>query len=303
MARDPIEGFEGRTVRDRHGNKLGKVQEVYLDEKTDRPSWGVVKTGAIGKRRFVPLTDAATGEKDIALTVSEDQVDTAPDVEEHEHLSPQLESRLNAHYGLDGGGDAPRDRAAAVAGGGVSQGAMAAARTRQRDEFGGFNWGAALLGWLVAGGIAVLLTAILSAAGGAIGLTEVSGSEARQNAGTVSIVGGIVLLVVLGLAYFMGGYNAGRLSRFDGGRQGFGVWVVGLLITLLLGATGAIFGSEYNVLAKLDLPRIPIDEGSLATGGLIALVAIVILTLLAAIAGGKAGERYHKKVDRAAYGG
>ena len=51
------------------------------------------------------------------------------------------------------------------------------------------------------------------------------------------------------------------------------------------------------------LPRIPIDEGSLATGGLIALAAIIVLTLLAAIAGGKAGERYHKKVDRAAYGG
>ncbi|MBA2792648.1 MAG: hypothetical protein H0U32_01485 [Thermoleophilaceae bacterium] len=57
------------------------------------------------------------------------------------------------------------------------------------------------------------------------------------------------------------------------------------------------------MLQKLDLPRIPIDEGSLATGGLIALAAIIVLTLLAAIAGGKAGERYHKKVDRAAYGG
>ncbi len=180
---------------------------------------------------------------------------------------------------------------------------MAAARTRQREDFGGFNWGAAVLGWLVAGGIAIILTAILSAAGGAIGLTEVSESEARQNAETVSIVGGAVLLVVLGLAYFVGGYNAGRLSRFDGGRQGLGVWIVGLLVTIALGAAGAIFGSEYNVLQRLDLPRIPVDEGSLATGGLIALAAIIVLTLLTAIAGGKAGERYHKKVDRAAYGG
>ncbi|MDQ3644466.1 MAG: hypothetical protein M3356_03025 [Actinomycetota bacterium] len=180
---------------------------------------------------------------------------------------------------------------------------MAAARTRQRQDFGGFNWGAALLGWLVATGIAIILTAILSAAGAAIGLTEVSKSEARQSAETVSIVGGVVLLVVLGLAYFVGGYNAGRLSRFDGGRQGVGVWIVGLLVTIVLGAAGAIFGSEYNVLQKLDLPRIPIDEGSLATGGLIALAILIVLTLLAAIAGGKAGERYHKKVDRAAYGG
>jgi len=192
---------------------------------------------------------------------------------------------------------------AAAPAGGVTEGTMAAARSRQRDEFGGFNWGAALLGWLVAGGIAALLTALVSAAGAAIGLTEISESEARSNAETVSIVGGALLLAVLALAYFAGGYNAGRLSRFDGGRQGFGVWVVGLLVTLLLGAAGAIFGSEYNVLQRFDLPRIPIEEGSLATGGLIALAAIVVLTLVAAIAGGKAGERYHKKVDRAAYGG
>ena len=186
---------------------------------------------------------------------------------------------------------------------GVDRDTMVEARTRQRDEFGGFNWGAAFLGWLVAGGIAVILTAILSAAGAAVGLTEVSESEARQSAETISLVGGIVLLLVAAIAYYIGGYNAGRLSRFDGGRQGLGVWLVGLIVTVLLAAAGAIFGSEYNVLARLDLPRIPIDEGSLATGGIIALVAIVVLTLLAAMAGGKAGERYHKKVDRSAYGG
>jgi len=44
-----------------------------------------------------------------------------------------------------------------------------------------------------------------------------------------------------------------------------------------------------------------VDEGTLATGGLIALAAVVLGTLLAAILGGKSGERYHKKVDRAAY--
>lgn len=185
----------------------------------------------------------------------------------------------------------------------VSPDTMAAARTRQRAEFGGFNWGAAFLGWLVAGGMAIMLTALLSATGATVGLTEVSEADATQNADTISIVGGIVLVLLLALAYFVGGYNAGRLSRFDGGRQGLGVWLIGLLVTVGLAVAGAIFGSEYNVLERLDLPRIPIDEGSLATGGLIALAVIAVLTLLAAIAGGKAGERYHKRVDRAAYGG
>jgi len=173
---------------------------------------------------------------------------------------------------------------------------------RQREEFGGLNWGAAFFGWLVAIGVASLLTAILSAAGAAIGLTSTSpsqaGSQASESAGTVSIVGGIVLLVILMLAYYAGGYVAGRMSRFDGPRQGLGVWLIGLIVTVVLAVAGVLLGSEYNVLSQLNLPRIPVDEGSLATGGLIALVAIMVGTVLAAMAGGKQGTHYHRKIDR-----
>ena len=169
---------------------------------------------------------------------------------------------------------------------------------RQRDEYGGINWGAAFFGWLVAIGVAALLTAILSAAGAAIGLTESSASQAESNAGTVSIVGGIVLLLILGLAYYAGGYVAGRMSRFDGPRQGVATWVIGLVVTVVLAVAGVLLGAEYNVLSQLNLPRIPVDEGSLTTGGLIALVAIVLVTLLAAVLGGKQGTHYHRKIDR-----
>jgi hypothetical protein len=169
---------------------------------------------------------------------------------------------------------------------------------RQHDEFGGFSWGSAFFGWLVAVGMAALLMALLSAIGAATGLTEVSATEARQSAETIGIVGGILLLAVLALAYYCGGYVAGRLARFDGARQGFGVWLFALLVTIALAAAGAILGSEYNVLAQLNLPRIPVDEGALTTGGIIALVAVVLVTVLSAIAGGKVGEKFHRKVDR-----
>lgn len=188
---------------------------------------------------------------------------------------------------------APRTRERA-AGPGVAE-------SRQRDEYGGFNLGAAFFGWLIAVGIAVLLTALLSAAGAAIGLTELSEGEARSSAETISIVGGILLIAVLALSYYAGGYVAGRMSRFDGGRQGLGVWLFGLLATIALAVLGAIGGSEWNLFSQLNLPRIPIDEGSLATGGAIALVLMLVATLLAAISGGKVGERYHRKVDRAGY--
>ena len=168
-------------------------------------------------------------------------------------------------------------------------------REHQRDRYGGINWGAAFFGWLVAVGMGVLLTALLSAAGAAIGFTEVNGSDAD----TVGIVGGVLLLAAALISYFSGGYVAGRMSRFDGARQGFGAWLWGIIAALLLAVLGVIAGSEYNLFGSLDLPRIPIDEGSLTLGGVIALVAILIGSLLAAVAGGKAGEAYHRRIDRA----
>jgi amino acid transporter len=174
-------------------------------------------------------------------------------------------------------------------------------RARQRAEYGGLNWGSAFFGWLVAIGMAVILLAILSAAGAAFGLSDVTQSEANANADTIGIAGGILLVATLVIAYYCGGYVSGRMSRFDGARQGFGTWAIGLVVTIVLAVAGAVFGSEYNVLEQLNLPRIPIDEGTLTTGAAIALAAVVILTLLAAMGGGKAGERYHRKIDRLAY--
>lgn len=169
---------------------------------------------------------------------------------------------------------------------------------RQREEFGGIRWGSAFFGWLVAVGIATLLTALLSAAGAAVGLTQASAEDAASSAETIGIVGGIVLLAILLIAYYAGGYVAGRMARFNGTKQGLAVWIIGLLVTVALAVAGAILGAEYNVLSQLNLPRIPIGEGALTTGGLIALAAVVLGTLLAAVAGGKAGTHFHRKIDQ-----
>ena len=179
---------------------------------------------------------------------------------------------------------------------------MHAARERQREEYGGVNWGAAFFGWLVAVGLGSLLVAILAAAGAAVGLTEnVSQTDATSNAETLGLGGAIALLVVLMIAYYCGGYVAGRMSRFDGARQGFGAWLFGIAVTILLALAAVILGSEYNVLDQLNLPALPVGDATLTTGGAIALAAVVLGTLLAAVVGGKAGERYHRKVDRAGF--
>lgn len=176
----------------------------------------------------------------------------------------------------------------------------------QHARYGGIKWGAAFFGWLSANGLAVLLLAILSAAGVAFGLSKVSSTaqaakQATAQADTIGIAGGIALLVVLFLAYLAGGYVAGRMARFDGMRQGLAVWIIGLLVIVLLAVAGAVLGSQYNVLSQLNLPSIPISGSTATTAGIIAGIAALVVTLLAALLGGKLGERYHRKIDRAGY--
>jgi hypothetical protein len=179
---------------------------------------------------------------------------------------------------------------------GLTRERMRDVRARQRDEYGGINWGAAFFGWLVAVGLGVILIGLIAGAGAAIGLTQLSGSDTE----TIGLGGGIALLAVLMIAYYAGGYVAGRMSRFDGARQGAGAWLMGLLITVILGVVAAVLGDQYNVLSQLNLPRIPIGSETLTTGGIIATVAVLLGTLFAAVAGGKVGERYHRRIDRLA---
>jgi hypothetical protein len=176
-------------------------------------------------------------------------------------------------------------------------------RARQREEFGGINWGAAFFGWLVAIGVGALLVGLLAAAGTAVGLTTLSERDATSNASEIGIGGAIALLVALAIAYFCGGYVAGRMSRFDGARQGIGTWAIGLIVTIVLAVAGVVLGEEYNLLERLNLPAVPVGESELLGGGALALAAVIVGTLLAAILGGKAGERYHRKVDRAGFAG
>jgi hypothetical protein len=180
--------------------------------------------------------------------------------------------------------------------------------SREKEQYGGIKWGSAFFGWLTATGTAVILTSLLVAAGTAVGVaTETSTAEvqgqATQNTETIGIVGGIALLVVLLVAYYCGGYVAGRMARFNGMKQGIAVWVWAIVIAVLVAVTGALLGEKFDVLAKLGgFPRLPINGGDMTTSGLIALVIAVVATLVGAILGGLAGMRFHRNVDKAGLG-
>ncbi len=170
---------------------------------------------------------------------------------------------------------------------------------RRREEYGGFNWGAAFFGWLVAIALTVLLSSIAGAIAAAVGNElNFTRAELQPEAGTIGIWTAGVLLAILMVAYFAGGYVAGRMSRYDGGRQGIAVWLIGLIITIVVVLVGVITSEEYDIFQRVDLPSIPVPTDALTTGGLITLAAVLLGTLLAAFLGGKTGQRYHRKIDR-----
>lgn len=165
------------------------------------------------------------------------------------------------------------------------------------DRFGGVNWGAGFFGWLVAVAAILLLSGIISGIVAAVGQeVDVAGALQRE-AGTAGIVAAVVLVVVSSVGYYAGGYVAGRMSRFDGARQGLGVWLLGLLVMVVAGVTGALFGREANVLDRVSLPRLPLTAEEMGMGALITLGVLLLCTLVAAMAGGKVGHHYHDKVD------
>jgi hypothetical protein len=177
---------------------------------------------------------------------------------------------------------------------------------REREQFGGVKVGAAFFGWLTATGMAVLLTALLAAAGVAVSLaTGADLEEAADRAGaepeTIGLAGALALLAIFFVAYYCGGYVAARMARFSGPRQGFAVWVWAVVMAVLVAALVAVGADQYNLLRDLNsFPRIPVDEGGLVTTtGVTAAVAIALASLVGAILGGSAGTRYHRKVDRA----
>lgn len=95
--------WHGKMLLDRNGEKIGKLQDVYVDVETDEPQFATVKEGFIGRHlTFVPLGGIQIGPDDLQVAVSRDQVRSAPDIEMHgDELSQGDESKLYHHFELN----------------------------------------------------------------------------------------------------------------------------------------------------------------------------------------------------------
>jgi hypothetical protein len=98
-----VADWHGKMLLDRDGEKIGKLQDVYVDVETDEPQFGTVKEGFIGRHlTFVPLAGLQIGPDDLQVTVTKDQVKSAPDIEMHgEELSQADESTLYHHFEMN----------------------------------------------------------------------------------------------------------------------------------------------------------------------------------------------------------
>jgi hypothetical protein len=174
---------------------------------------------------------------------------------------------------------------------------------QQKERFGGMKFGACFFGWLTATGTAVLLTGLLTAASVGVGRQQdLTAAQASGSAGTLGLVGAIVLLVVILVAYFCGGYVAGRMARFNGLKQGVGVWLWTIIAAVVVTVLGLIAGDRFNALSSVNsLPSLPVSRDALTTGAIVSVVVVIVAALIGAVLGGLAGMRYHRRIDHATF--
>jgi uncharacterized protein (TIGR02271 family) len=99
---ETVQSWQGRTMVDPAGDKLGTIDAIYLDDETGQPEWATVTSGLFSaKTAFVPLAQAQDTGDSVQVPYDKDQVKDAPSMEADGQLSQDDEAELYRHYGLD----------------------------------------------------------------------------------------------------------------------------------------------------------------------------------------------------------
>ena len=101
MTTQNVTEWRGQELLDNDGEKIGTIEEIYLDTETDQPEWALVKTGMFGgKGTFVPLAQANPTGGGVQVPFEKSHVKDAPNVEPDGELSEHDEVALFEHYGV-----------------------------------------------------------------------------------------------------------------------------------------------------------------------------------------------------------
>ena len=80
MHADQAIAWRSKTAVDSDGEKIGTIEEIYLDAETNQPEWLAVKTGPVrlARSRFVPIAEATDAGDDVRVPYSKAQVKDSP---------------------------------------------------------------------------------------------------------------------------------------------------------------------------------------------------------------------------------
>jgi uncharacterized protein (TIGR02271 family) len=103
-----LRGWGGHDLLDRDGVKAGSIVDLYIDEQTEQPTWGLVRMGLLGSRQTlvpldqatVPLAVIVSGAGSIQVPLENAAILDAPSVAVGEEISEATAIALRRYYGL-----------------------------------------------------------------------------------------------------------------------------------------------------------------------------------------------------------
>src|SRR4051812_38154400 len=100
-----VQSWVDRQVIGADDDKIGKVDQIYVDRETGEPKFLAVKTGLFGTNvSFVPIDDAQDAGDKVSVPYTKDQVKDSPNIDADADLSEAEEQRLYRHYNLSWSG-------------------------------------------------------------------------------------------------------------------------------------------------------------------------------------------------------
>lgn len=169
-----------------------------------------------------------------------------------------------------------------------------------KERFGGIDTPAALSGMLAALGTIVFLGSLITAGAGGLDY-QLNAIDLEGNLQEVAIGGSIAALLVVFAAFFIGGWTAGRIARFNGVMNGVGAALWMLLLIAIFAALGRFVGAEYNAFQQTGLPDWLSQFGGdeVTTAATVAAVILILAMFAGAAFGGAVGDAYNRRVDAA----
>jgi hypothetical protein len=174
---------------------------------------------------------------------------------------------------------------------------------RLRDMYGGVDWLASFIGFV----FTVVIASVFSTVAGLVLVPLGFPPEISDGQLGASVLTGLAVVgVLIFLTYFFGGYVAGRLARFDGGRNGAMVLAWTFIVALILALVAVVFSGFLPAPASAGIANLAQGTASAAgnlagagMAGIVVAVAALLLALLGGFFGGRLGSRYHTEIDRA----